>query len=78
MPVQLKECKFCGVRNMLSHHKYTDRCDICGKRYARYMSAKARGFNKGLQTVVLEYRELELLGFKVPRALKGGKVYENM
>ena len=66
-------CKFCGNRNVLCHNKYNDRCEECGRRYNRYMSAKARGNDKALEAVKLEYRELEMLGFKVPNALKGAK-----
>lgn len=67
----LDKCPFCGARRQLSHTKYTDRCEECGLRYCRYMSAKSRNSTKVLEKVIAEYKELDEQGYKVPRALKG-------
>ena len=67
----LNKCEFCGCRGAMPHNKYVDRCEECGKRYARYISAKSRKHEKALDNVIDEYKVLDNLGYKVPRALKG-------
>jgi hypothetical protein len=66
----LETCLYCGCRKVFAHEKYTDRCEECGKRYNRYISAKSRKNTKALETVTAEYSLLRNLGCKVPKALR--------
>ena len=70
----LAQCNFCGAIHCKPHKKYVDRCDTCGKRYARYATYKSlqrsdpqakRG--RRLEAIMVEYQELRKLGYKVPR-----------
>lgn len=77
--VLLGKCEYCGRLNCMTHRKYIDRCEECGKRYARLMNYKSelknRYTNKGqirLDKVVDEYRALMYKGYKVPRAIAEG------
>lgn len=73
----LTECKFCGVRSCVAHKKYTDRCEECGKRYAKYSSYKSlqrsdytEKRQRRLEELILDYQMLKRNGYKVPRDIK--------
>ena len=70
-------CKFCGKTNCEPHKKYVDRCVECGKRYTKYSNYKSLqktspSFKRAhkLEEIILEYRELQRHGYKVPHDLK--------
>ena len=72
--VLIAKCEFCGKVNCIAHSKYYDRCEDCGKRYAKYANYKSmqktRYTNKRqnlLDDIVEEYRKLQRDGFRVPR-----------
>lgn len=67
-------CSFCGRGNCVAHRKYTDRCEECGKRYAKYQSYKSLQRSAPtakraalLDELVIEYRLLKRQGYKVPK-----------
>jgi len=62
--------------NCEAHHKYTDRCVDCGKRYTKYSNYKSlqkTDFRfkrqKKLEEIMEEYMDLKQKGYKVPRDL---------
>lgn len=75
--VLLAKCEFCGKPDCISHKKYLDRCEECGKRYTKYSnyksmqrSAPTPARQRLLDDIVDEYKTLRRLGYKVPRALQ--------
>jgi transposase-like protein len=77
--IVLAYCPFCGQQNVQSHMKYNDRCDACGKRYAKYSSYRSMQKKEYspkrdvlLADLISEYRSLMKQGFKVPAAIKRG------
>lgn len=77
--VVLARCAFCGQQNVQSHMKYNDRCDACGKRYAKYSSYRSmqkKDYKPSRDTIladlIAEYRSLMNQGFKVPASIKKG------
>lgn len=74
--ILLGKCLFCGRLNCEAHHKYTDRCVDCGKRYTKYSNYKSlqkTDFRfkrqKKLEEIMEEYMDLKQKGYKVPRDL---------
>ena len=77
--ILLGKCEYCGRLNCTAHRKYVDRCEECGRRYARFMNYKSylkqNYTNKGqirFDAVVDEYRALMHKGYKVPRTIAEG------
>ena len=77
--ILIGKCEYCGRLNCTAHRKYTDRCEECGRRYARFMDYKSRLRNKYtnrgqimLDKVVDEYKILLRKGYKVPRQIAEG------
>ena len=75
--VLIARCEYCGKMNCIAHNKYTDRCEECGKRYARYSNYKSLQRSRPtvkrqflLDNIILEYRDLKFAGFKVPRDIE--------
>jgi hypothetical protein len=73
----IAKCEFCGKMNCIAHTKYVDRCEECGKRYAKYSSYKSLQKSSPtdkrarlLDKIVDEYSDLRRLGYKVPRDLQ--------
>lgn len=72
--ILLAKCEFCGYLNCIAHKKYVDRCEECGKRYARYSSYKSLQRSdptakrqRLLDKIIDEYKDLRFSGHKVPR-----------
>lgn len=72
--ILIPKCSYCGKANCITHKKYVDRCEDCGKRYHRYMSYKSQQKVKynwkreaKLEEIRGEYAELRERGYKVPR-----------
>lgn len=70
----LAKCEFCGKLNCIAHKKYVDRCEACGKRYAKYSSYKSLQRSVPthkrqllLNNILAEYITLKQAGYKVPR-----------
>ena len=75
--ILLPKCEFCGRVDCIAHKKYTDRCEECGKRYAKYSSYRSlqRKEYSGKRAALLvkleaEYIDLRNAGYKVPRDLQ--------
>lgn len=75
--VRLTVCSFCGVANCLSHKKYHDRCEECGRWYTKYSNYKSlqRSNPTSARQVLLDrlvddYKILKQAGYKVPRDIQ--------
>lgn len=75
--VILQTCNFCGKTECEAHKKYVDRCEECGKRYAKYSSYKSLQRTQFtakrarlLEKIEAEYIDLRNSGYKVPRDLQ--------
>lgn len=75
--VLLAKCNFCGKMNCIAHTKYVDRCEECGKRYAKYSNYRCLQKTKPtdkrqkkLDDIVEEYRFLQRRGYKVPKTIE--------
>ena len=72
--IPLPQCPCCGAVNTIAHLKYTDRCETCGARYARYMTYKSLQKKNPTESRAIlledlkdEYRYYKRMGFKVPK-----------
>lgn len=75
----LATCNYCGLTNVQSHAKYNDRCDMCGKRYAKYTNYRALQKSNytvkrdaALADIISEYKALQAAGFRVPDSIRMG------
>lgn len=75
----LANCNYCGLTNAQSHAKYNDRCDMCGKRYAKYTNYRALQKSNytvkrdaALADIISEYKALQAAGFRVPDSIRMG------
>ena len=75
--ILIAKCEFCGLQNCIAHKKYVDRCEKCGKRYAKYSSYKSQQKThfttaraKLITKIEAEYIDLRNAGYKVPKDLQ--------
>lgn len=75
--VLIAKCEYCGRMNCVGHHTYTDRCEECGKRYAKYSNYKSLQRSRPtvsrgrlLDNIILEYKDLKFAGYKVPHDIE--------
>lgn len=73
---RLTWCEFCNRTSVYAHRRYTDRCIICGNRYAKYVcyvhrqeSAYLESREVLLRYIKNEYRQLAIEGCRIPEGV---------
>lgn len=71
----IDKCPYCGATKVPASLRM-QRCDVCARRYAKYMQIKSelrthitQDLLGELTTIISEYQQLREAGYKVPRGI---------